>query len=78
LNRKYNISILPNPAQSYFTITGAFAYHTIAITDVSGRVLKQLKKQPNDRYEIAGMAKGVYFIRLINEKETTAVKLIVE
>jgi hypothetical protein len=73
-----NISIVPNPVHNYFTIAGAGVYTMIAITDASGRLIKQMQPQPANRYSVAGLAKGIYFIRVISKKEIAVKKMIIE
>lgn len=75
---KYNISIVPNPAHNYFTISGAEAFTDLLITDISGRIIKQMKKNTINRYETAGLVKGVYLIKLMNDKEFTTLKIVIE
>lgn len=76
--RKYSISIVPNPARDYFTISGADAFTDVLITDLTGRTIRQMKKDIANRYEISGLAKGVYLVRLMNDKEFTALTIVIE
>jgi hypothetical protein len=76
--KKYNISIVPNPVRDYFTISGADTFTDILITDIAGRTIKQMKKNISNRYETAGLVKGVYLVRLINGKEFTSLKIVIE
>jgi hypothetical protein len=76
--KKYSISIVPNPARDYFTISGADTFTDILITDIAGRTIKQMKKNISNRYETAGLVKGVYLVRLINNKESTSLKIVIE
>jgi Secretion system C-terminal sorting domain len=76
--KKYSISIVPNPAHNYFTIAGAEAFTDISITDGTGRTIQQMKKNIANRYETAGLARGMYLVRLINEKEAVTIKIIIE
>lgn len=73
-----NISIAPNPAHHYFVLTGAEVFTNIFITDASGRLVRQMKRQSNNRYDIAGFTKGVYLIQLKNDNQILAEKLVIE
>ncbi|GAB2838827.1 choice-of-anchor tandem repeat GloVer-containing protein [Ferruginibacter profundus] len=77
-SKKYTINILPNPAQAYITITGADAFKQIQVIDVTGKVVKQMNKELTNRYNISGINKGVYIIKLINGQETIAGKIVIE
>lgn len=76
--KKYSISIVPNPVHDYFTITGAEAFTAITMTDATGRTVKQMKKNTANRYQIAGLAKGVYLVKLMNDKEFTVLTIVIE
>ena len=78
VGKKYNILITPNPARSYFTLSGIMDFKKIEIRDVSGRLVKQLNKQSNNRYEIHGLQKAVYLVTIINDTEIITTKMIVE
>src|SRR5690606_10527326 len=36
---KHHIQIVPNPTQSYFVVNGLLGHGTIAVADISGKVL---------------------------------------
>jgi hypothetical protein len=76
--KKYSISILPNPANDYIIISGSSLFTQVQIVDVTGKVIKHMSKEMNNRYHIVGLPKGMYWVRLIGAAETTAGKLIIE
>lgn len=78
LTKKYTISILPNPAKDYIIISGANSFTQIQIADVTGKIIKQMNKEVNNRYYITGLQKGMYFIRLVGKGETITNKLVIE
>jgi Concanavalin A-like lectin/glucanases superfamily/Secretion system C-terminal sorting domain len=71
------ITISPNPASSFITITTASNFNYVYIIDVNGRVVKQFTKATNNKYAIPSLSKGMYLVRLINEKEIVASSKIV-
>jgi uncharacterized repeat protein (TIGR03803 family) len=77
-SKRYTISILPNPAKDFITINGADAFKQIQVIDVTGTVVKQMNKEATNRYNISGLNKGVYFIKLINQQETVTSKIVIE
>jgi len=76
--KKNNVSIVPNPVKNYFVITGAEGFTGISITDVTGRMVKQMKWNAANRYQTTGLTKGVYIVRLLNGKEFTALTIVIE
>ena len=68
------INIYPNPANDYIQIETHLEFNSIIITDVTGKIVKSLKytKQIN----ISELTKGLYFIQLFNNKETTTHKFL--
>lgn len=77
-SKRYNISIAPNPVKNYFTITGAESFTRLSIIDAAGRIVRQMKKNISGRYETAGLAKGVYLVRLMNDQEFTTLTIVIE
>jgi Secretion system C-terminal sorting domain len=76
--KKHPFSIVPNPVKNYFTITGAEGFTDLSIIDATGRKVKQLKRNITNRYETTGLAKGVYIVRLMNDKEFTTLTIVIE
>lgn len=77
-SKKYSISILPNPAHDYIIISGSSFFTQVQIVDMAGKVIKHMSKEMDNRYYIAGISKGMYWIRLIGAAETIAGRLIIE
>lgn len=75
---KYSISILPNPAHNYFIISGADAFTNVSITDASGKLIRKMKKQSGNWYDVSNLSKGVYLVHLSNGKEAVVNKLVIE
>ncbi len=76
-SKKNSIGILPNPAQDYMIINGADAFKQIQIIDVAGKVVRQMNKAANNRYQLTGLSKGVYYIKFTGADETTTSKIII-
>ncbi|WP_462250967.1 choice-of-anchor tandem repeat GloVer-containing protein [Ferruginibacter sp.] len=77
-SKKYSVSILPNPAKDYIIINGAAAFKQIQIIDITGKIVMKMNKELTNRYNIANLCKGVYFVRLIGREDKIAGKIIVE
>lgn len=75
-----NIQLLPNPNNGLFTvkITGSLEENTTAeVFDATGKLVQQ--KIINDSetiFELEGLAKGIYLLRLTNKKEVWAKRFI--
>jgi uncharacterized repeat protein (TIGR03803 family) len=77
-DKKTSISIAPNPAHDYLIINGANSFNKLEIVDVNGRVVKVMNANSTNRYSIAGLTHGMYFIRLVGANETEINKIVVE
>ena len=72
------ISISPNPAKDYMIVNGAGVYTQIQIFDASGRLMKQINKDNDNRYNITGLNKGIYFIKFISAENMPVQKIVIE
>ena len=74
-----DLSIYPNPANETITIepkqnTGEF---TLAIYYMNGQeLIKQKTKDSQIQIDISGLPSGVYFVKLINDKNVLVRKFI--
>ena len=86
----FNLSVFPNPTTHYTSFNISFIIATnehvsISISDVNGRVIKQIISRKNyseGSYSIpvnsSNLKQGVYFIRYFSEQNTKTVKLVVK
>jgi len=75
------MSLFPNPAQNSMTLkTNYYApSQEIIITDISGKTIsKQNLEGITTQINTANFKKGVYFLSLKNDDETTTQKFIIE
>ena len=81
-NKVYNITIAPNPAKDFINIsttTNQNKILTIQLLDASGKVLKSFQsKQPVIKISTAGIAKGLYFIKIKDENTVQTQRVIIE
>lgn len=77
-NSKANIIISPNPAHDHIIITGATAFKQVQVVDVAGKMIKQMNITSDNRYDLSGLSKGIYFIRFVGEEETSTHKIVIE
>ena len=78
----YNISISPNPAKDFINIFATKNQNVILniqLLDVSGKVLKSFQStQPVIKFSTAGIAKGLYFIKVKDENTVQTQRIIIE
>ena len=74
-----NINVYPNPAYQQFTVEGVENYKRIQILDAAGRILKEINT--NGQYRVTinpeGLKSGIYLLRMINEKASEIIKLVI-
>ena len=81
IDEDWNISIFPNPTQGFFTLDlgKQTTPNRIFITDLNGRLIKEVTPQNIVQYEINFEgSSGLYFLNVIGEKERKTVKIIME
>ncbi|MGB3153622.1 MAG: LamG-like jellyroll fold domain-containing protein [Chitinophagaceae bacterium] len=73
------IKVYPKPAQQQLTVEGIESYSKLQLLDAAGKLLKEV--YINGAYQINinlnGFKSGIYLLRMINEKESQTVKLII-
>ena len=72
-------TVIPNPAHGYVTVARDGDEGTIAITDVTGRVV--MNERPvadGERVDVSALRAGIYFVTLTSPRGSTTVKLAVE
>lgn len=74
-----NIMIYPNPTSGKVSVkTGTLSHHsTIKIYDMLGHQLLSKKTEScNTDIDLSGFSNGIYYVKLINNNQTTSFKLI--
>ena len=72
------IVLCPNPASGMVTLSGVEPGTVVSLIDLNGRMCGQWRvKEETLRMDVAGMAKGTYFARVVGEKGVAVKKLIV-
>jgi trimeric autotransporter adhesin len=81
-NIEYNILIAPNPAKDFINVFAAKSntgFINIQLSDVSGKVLKNISSnETHTRISVGGIAKGIYFIKVTDEKTVTTQRVVIE
>jgi hypothetical protein len=73
-----NIDIYPNPANDFIFIRNSENIKSISISDISGKIISENEyKNSNEiSIDISKMAKGIYFIKLTDNKNIFTKKII--
>lgn len=67
------VRVFPNPAKGEITLMGSKAMNSIALFDLSGRIIKRLEPTV-DKIDISQLSNGVYLLKIDNE----AIKIVKE
>ena len=62
-----NVSVFPNPASEYITVSNEDAVKNILVFNLVGRKIKTFDVTRGERYEIADLPNGLYVIQLIGK-----------
>jgi hypothetical protein len=82
-----NLNVFPNPSSGKFklqlTESGGPQYFDMLVTDISGRLIyqehfKNISAFTDKEIDITGINKGIYFLKLVNDKSSACEKLIIE
>ena len=73
-------SIFPNPTNSKVLLSNnnklSAGEYTLAIMDIAGNILFQTRYENNIELEVSSFAKGIYFIRITNERDSYISKFV--
>ena len=76
-NKVAEITISPNPANEFFKINGLEnEIKQVELYALSGKKVKDYFKQ-TQKFELVGLEKGIYFVRITTEKGRITKKLVV-
>lgn len=64
-----SIEIFPNPVAQYFSLKNANNVSRLTLCDASGKMLRHIPVNTSNRYPIADLPRGAYYLVLQNEKE---------
>jgi uncharacterized repeat protein (TIGR03803 family) len=78
MTKTYSISISPNPASDHITISGMGSFTRIELIDMTGRTVKQMAKNNSNRYDLSGLSKGIYWLRLSDGSESHTQKIMID
>ncbi len=78
VSKSIDFNIYPNPASTYVRVTSLkFQATSCLVVDVYGNILKQFRIQNSEfKISIEDLPKGIYFIKVSNNKETITKRFI--
>ncbi len=62
--------LYPNPTSQGFQLSSARDIHEVIVYNIVGKQVKQFNASRGRMYDIGDLQKGMYFVRLLNEKGT--------
>ncbi|HCX24343.1 MAG TPA: glycoside hydrolase [Cytophagales bacterium] len=72
------ILVYPNPATDKVLINTDMESYTIELIDINGRLLLREYGKENEKVNVSGFSKGMYFLRLSNPKDNFTTRIIIE
>ena len=72
------INCFPNPTSDQVTITGIPASSQILLADIGGRIIKNISNYSQSQidFSLADYESGIYFVTIINDKNSVTKKII--
>ncbi len=75
---KSELNIFPNPTSKSFTIKTDKLLYKVDVYNLNGKLIKSIKKYSGEQIDVSEFPKGVYFVKLSNDKEISMGKLVVD
>lgn len=73
------IRIFPNPATTHTTISSETTIESVALYGLSGDLISNIKVQAQEfHYDLTPFSKGLYLLRVTNQKGTSSSKLVIK
>lgn len=74
-----NIEVFPNPSKGIFNVASDYIYDFLLVYNVNGEIIRRMQfGSLNAELNLSNEAKGVYFVKLVGEKEVKAIRIILE
>jgi hypothetical protein len=73
-----NIAIYPNPTTGLFHIDGIDGATTIEVLNSTGRMVNKFTSNNAIEINLSNIPGGIYYLRLVSEKEIRIEKIVVE
>jgi len=64
---KQTIKIYPNPAFNFIGLNNVSGVGSIIVYNLVGRKMKKFTAQPDDRYDITDLPRGMYLVQLLGK-----------
>ena len=85
LDQKHIINIFPNPTTTSFSIETSSTFGEllkVTIYNLNGQLVKkdadfQKKSSHYNQYDVSDLNNGIYFVKLVSEKTSRTMKLII-
>ena len=64
-----SIKIFPNPVDDYFQLSNQEGIKAISVSNIAGKEVKRFNVNSDSEYSIAELRKGIYIVRLFDQKD---------
>jgi VWFA-related protein len=72
-----NLSIYPNPNTGAFNVTGINEPVEIHVVNTTGQVIEQFTTDQSIEINLSGLAKGIYYLKVVSETNIRVEKIII-
>lgn len=73
-----NVTVLPNPANNFIILANASQYNALRLVDMNGKEVRRFEKNAHNKYDIKGVAKGLYLLQLFSGEVVDVKKIMIE
>lgn len=73
-----SVTVQPNPAKDFIVVANAEQYKAFKLVDINGKEVRHFEKNINNRYNVSGIAKGIYLLQLYSDDIMEVKKIIIE
>jgi hypothetical protein len=77
-NKAHNIRLYPNPANDWVRLEGLKSTDVAELLDLTGRRINSWSGQSNYQLDLAELAEGVYFVRVLTQNGEYSKRLVVK
>ena len=66
---KIEVKVFPNPVIDHFTLEVNTKIKFLSINNIVGKEVKRIRVNEDQSYRVSDLKKGMYIVRLFNEKD---------
>ena len=78
LNQNIDLSIFPNPCNSYFSISTELNVDYVELVGIDGRIVHTQNYTPNDLVEMSHVPAALYIVKMYTDGELVGLKKLIK